>query len=555
MVARAVSSALGVEVDDPQVRPSGNEKFGDYQTTVAMALAKQVGRPPRDVAGAVVDALDAPDVVRAAEIAGPGFVNLHLTDAWLLDRVRRAAEDERAGIARQEPARKAVVDYSAPNVAKEMHVGHLRSTIIGDALARMLRFLGHEVVPQNHIGDWGTPFGMLLEQLAETPGADLTDLNAFYRDVRERFDGDDDFKERARRRVVSLQSGDAETRRLWDGLVAESEHHFAQVYELLGVGLTSADTMGESRYNHLLADTVEELKAKGIAREDQGACIVTPEGFTGRDGGPAVLIVQKSDGGFTYGATDLAAIRYRFCELGVDEALYVVGQPQTMHFAMIFRTARDAGWLTRERRATHVAFGSVLGEDGKMLRTRSGDPIKLIDLLREAVERATALVDGDDPAVARAVGIGSLKYADLVNDRERDYTFSWDRMLSLDGNTGVYLQYAVARIRSMIEKAGEDATPPAEPGPFTQPPERALALKLVAFPTALEKAVEQARPHVLARALYDLAQSFSAFYERCPVLRADDEPTRALRLLLSAATERTLAVGLDLLGIEAPQRL
>jgi len=271
------------------------------------------------------------------------------------------------------------------------------------------------------------------------------------------------------------------------------------------------------------------------------------------DGGPAVLIVQKSDGGFTYAATDFAAIRYRFCELDADEALYVVGQPQTMHFAMVFRTARDAGWLTGEHRAVHVAFGSVLGEDGKMLRTRSGDPIKLIDLLHEAVERAAALVEDADPEVARAVGIGSLKYADLVNDRERDYTFSWDRMLSLDGNTGVYLQYAVARIRSMLEKAGEGGE--SEPGPFTQPAERALALRLVAFPTALEKAVEQAKPHILARALYDLAQSFSAFYERCPVLRAEDEPTRALRLLLSAATERTLAAGLDLLGIEAPQRL
>jgi arginyl-tRNA synthetase len=351
-----------------------------------------------------------------------------------------------------------------------------------------------------------------------------------------------------------LQSGDAATRELWEHLVAESESHFEQVYALLDVDLSHGDVMGESAYNHLLAETVEELKAKGIAREDDGAWIVTPEGFTGRDGGPAVLIVQKTDGGYTYAATDLAAIRYRFGELGADCSLYVVGAPQSMHFAMIFQTAREAGWLTDDKHAEHVPFGSVLGEDGKMLRTRAGDPIKLIDLLEEAIERASKLVEGADRDVAAAVGIGSLKYADLVNDRERDYTFSWDRMLSLDGNTGVYLQYAVARIRSMLDKAGEiDET--VVPAAFAQPAERALALRIVGFPTALEKAVEASKPHILARALYDLAQAFSSFYEKCPVLRAPDEETKALRLILSRATERTLTAGLDLLGIQAPQRL
>ena len=556
VVARAVSSALGVEVGDPQVRPSGNEKFGDYQTTVAMSLAKEVGQPPRDIAQKVIDALTTNgSLIREAEIAGPGFVNFHLADQALVERVAMAAADDRAGVPRAETRRRVIVDYSSPNVAKEMHVGHLRSTIIGDALARMAEFLGHEVLRQNHIGDWGTPFGMLLEELAEHPDDDLSDLNEFYRQVRERFDSDAEFAERARKRVVALQSGDPETHKLWEGLVAESERHFEEVYSLLGVGLTHEHVMGESAYNRWLQETVDELRERGIAREDQGAWIVTPEGFTGREGQPAVMIVQKSDGGFTYAASDLAAIRHRLHDLEANDVFYVVGAPQSMHFAMLFQTAREAGWLTDEHRAVHVPFGSVLGEDNKMLRTRAGAPIKLIELLEEAVERASKLVEEADRDVARAVGIGSLKYADLVNDRERDYVFSWDRMLSLDGNTGVYLQYAVARIRSMLEKAGDvpDAPPP-DTG-LTHPAERALALRIVGFPTALAKAVESQRPHILARTLYDLAQAFSSFYEKCPVLKAEDEATRALRLVLSRATERTLVAGLAMLGIETPQRL
>ena len=554
LVARAVSSALGVEVGDPQVRPSGNEKFGDYQTTVAMALAKQVGRPPRDIAGDLVKLLDDTAVVRSAEIAGPGFVNFHLADRALLDRVAAAAADpDRAAIPQAAEQRRVIVDYSSPNVAKEMHVGHLRSTIIGDALARMERFLGHEVIPENHIGDWGTPFGMLLEQIDEQPDVDLSDLNRFYKLVRERFDSDEEFAERARRRVVLLQSGDARTRELWDRLVEESERHFAVVYDLLGVGLTHEHTVGESFYNQWLDETVEELVALKLAREDQGALIVSPDGFTGREGQPAVMIVRKSDGGYTYAASDLAAIRHRVRDQQADDMLYVVGAPQAMHFAMVFATAREAGWLTGAHRAVHVPFGSVLGEDGKMLRTRAGVEVKLVDLLEEAVQRAAKLVPDDTQDVARAVGIGSLKYADLVNDRDRDYTFAWDRMLSLDGNTGVYLQYAVARIRSMLAKAGD--APDVRPAAFTHPAERALALRIVAFPTALEKAVEQYKPHVLARALYDLAQAFSSFYEKCPVLRAEDDATKALRIELSRATENVLVVGLDMLGIETPQRL
>ena len=564
LVTRAARSALGVDVDDPLVRPSGNEKFGDYQTTLAMSLAKEVGRPPREIADAVVDALDGGEIVSSASVAGPGFVNFELRDAWLLDRVREAADDERLGIPAATATRRVVVDYSAPNVAKEMHVGHLRSTIIGDALVRMLRFAGHEAIPQNHVGDWGTPFGMLLEEMADRglggPDLEISDLNAFYQEARSRFDGDPGFAQRARERVVKLQTGDPETRRLWDELVAESERHFMTVYDLLGVCLGPEDMAGESRYDSMLEETIEELRHKGLLKLDQGAWVVSPPGFTGREGQPAVLIVQKSDGGYTYAATDLAAVRYRFTELGATDALYVVGAPQSMHFAMVFATAETAGWIGPGKHAEHVPFGSVLGEDGKMLRTRSGEPIRLVDLLREAIERAERLVrerSGDElPAdIARAVGVGSLKYADLVNDRERDYVFSWDRMLALDGNTGVYLQYAVARIRSMLERAGEDVPSewPADAA-FTHPAERALALRVAAFPTALEKALGATKPHVLARQLYDVATSFSGFYENCPVLKAEGD-TRELRLMLSVATERTLATGLSLLGIDAPRRL
>jgi arginyl-tRNA synthetase len=457
-----------------------------------------------------------------------------------------------------------VVDYSAPNVAKEMHVGHLRSTIIGDALNRFLRFAGHETIPQNHLGDWGTPFGMLIEHMldegwAETGEHSVSDLNAFYQAARTKFDADPAFAERSRARVVSLHGGDPATLALWGGLVEESERHFDNVYELLGVLLTRDDIAGESFYNAMLADTVRELKEKGLTVVDDGATCIFPPGFTGRTGEPMPLIVEKSDGAYTYDTTDLAAIRYRLRVLQADQLLYVVGAPQRLHFELVFAAARMAGWLTDAADVRHISFGSVLGEDNKMLRTRAGRPVTLAALLHEAVERAGAVLaergvpEGADPAaLARVIGIGAVKYADLSSDRERDYVFSFDRMLSLDGNTSVYLQYANARARSVLARA-----PDAPGGEFTlaEPAERELALKLLQFPTTVQDVLSDMKPHKLCTYLFDTAVAFSEFYDRCPVLRAEDPALRASRLGLCELTSRVITQGLDLLGIEAPPRL
>jgi arginyl-tRNA synthetase len=459
-----------------------------------------------------------------------------------------------------------VVDYSSPNVAKEMHVGHLRSTIIGDALVRTLDFAGHRALPQNHVGDWGTPFGMLIEQLAEdgwedAAGRGITDLNAFYKAVRARFDVDPGFAERSRERVVGLQGGDPATSGLWRGLVAESERHFAEVYRTLGVLLREDHIVGESFYNDRLAAVVAELEEKGLASVHDGAICVFMPGFTNREGAPLPLIVRKGDGGYTYATSDLAALRYRVDELGAQRILYVVGAPQRTHLEMVFAAARLAGWLPDGVSAEHVAFGSVLGEDRKILRTRAGDAVRLIDLLDDAVSHAagilTARTPDLDPAElerrARAVGIGAIKYADLSSGREKDYVFSLERMLALEGNTSVYLQYANARIRSLLAKAGE--LPDDAAVAIGEPEERALALRLLAFGAVIDAVAETLEPHRLCTYLYTTAVAFSAFYESCPILAAVDPPTRSSRLTLALSTSRILTLGLGLLGIDAPERL
>ena len=507
-------------------------------------------------------------------MAGPGFLNLRFTTAWLSARLDELAADPRLGIALAARPHRLVVDYSAPNVAKEMHVGHLRSTIIGDALVRILAFLGHDVVRQNHIGDWGTPFGMLIEHLldlGEAQAADelsVGDLTAFYQEARQKFDGgvfdtsdgEAGFADRARHRVVLLQAGDAETLRLWHLLVEESKRYFNLVYRRLGVLLTDDDLAGESFYNDLLGPTCDDLQARGIAVVSQGALCLFPPGFEGRDGGPMPLMVKKSDGGFGYDATDLAAVRYRTRDLGATRLVYVVGSPQAQHLALVFAGAALAGWLGDDREAVHVAFGSVLGTDGRMLKTRSGTSAKLIDLLDEAVERAAAIVAErselsaeEQAAVADAVGIGGVKYADLSNDRIKDYTFDYDRMLATDGNTGAYLQYAVARGHSILRKgAAEGAAPGAVA--IVEPAERALALALLRLDAAAAAAAADLAPHKLSGHLFDLAQAFTSFYDACPVLKAD-EPTRASRLSLCRLTAAALTLGLDLLGIHAPERM
>jgi arginyl-tRNA synthetase len=569
-IVKAVDAAFAVEITVPEavIRPALPERGADYQSNVAMPLAKRLSLSSRDVATRILEHFDAGDVLEPPQIGGPGFINLTLRGDWLERHALDLIQDDRLGAAEAERRSRVVIDYSSPNAAKEMHAGHLRSTIIGDALHRLLRFAGHEVIPQNHLGDWGTPFGMLIENLVEEGWSEraertIPDINTFYREARARFEADPDFAERARRRVVALQSGDPPTLALWADLVRESLRQLDDLYRLLGVLLRPEDICPESFYNPVLPEIVEELEAEGLAVPSGGALCVFPPGFTSRDGEPLPLIVRKRDGGYTYVTTDLAAIRHRTRDLGGEYLVYVVGAPQRLHFAMLFAAARMAGWLPENARAEHVSFGSVLGPDGRMLKTRSGESVKLLDLVEEAVDRAASIVaervelDEDErERVARAVGIGALKYADLSSDREKDYVFSWERMLAMDGNTAVYLQYANARIRSILRKAGSGPEHASQARVIlSAPAERALALKLAQFGAAVQMATEHLQPHRLCTYLYETATAFSAFYETCSVLNAESAELRASRLLLSELTSRTVTVGLGLLGIEAPERL
>jgi arginyl-tRNA synthetase len=481
--------------------------------------------------------------------------------------VAEIAVDDRLGSPLTDAPETVTVDYSAPNAAKEMHVGHLRSTIIGDAVVRILHWRGHTVIRQNHIGEWGTPFGMLIEHLidiGETEAAQelaVGDLNRFYQAARKKFDADDAFKDRARGRVVLLQSGDPDTLRLWEILVTESKAYFLTVYDRLGVLLNEQDFFGESFYNDQLQSVVDELDRLGLLRLSDGALCVFPAGFKNRRGEPLPLIVQKTDGGFGYAATDLATIRRRLRVLGATRLLYVVGLPQRQHLEMIFETAREAGWLVPPARAEHVGHGSILGEDGKILRTRAGASVKLVDLLDEAIARATAIVAEKNSAldeqararVAQAVGIGAVKYADLSTQRSKDYVFDYDRMLSFDGNTAPYLQYAHARICSIFRRSGLEP-PDAKHVIVTEPAERALAIELLAFAGVVTEVAGDLECHRLAQYLYGLASAFTDFYERCPVLRAEGE-VRTSRLVLCDLTARTLKLGLGLLGIAAPDQM
>ncbi len=561
----ALGAAFGAEYDsvDPSIRAS---QHADYQANAALGLKARLGKAPRQIAEALVATLVAPELIERADIAGPGFINVTLRTEYLARELRAVAEDPRLGLPLATPADTVVIDYSSPNVAKEMHVGHLRSTILGDALARVLEALGHRVIRQNHLGDWGTPFGMLIEHLLDA-GDDAADrsmgeLKDFYQAARQKFDEDPAFADRARRRVVLLQGGDAPTLELWKRLVGVTLTHASELYATLGVTLRDEHLAGESFYNSLLADVVAELRAKNLAVESEGALCVFPPGFTGRDGAPVPLIVQKQDGGYGYATTDLAAIRYRLATLHATRVLVVVGAEQHQHFAMVFETAKMAGWLAPPARAEHVAFGPVLGTDGKMFKTRAGQSVRLVDLLSEAVERARAVVAEKNPeldpatrqAVARAIGIGAVKYADLSSDRVKGYVFDYDRMLAFEGNTAPYLQYAHARIRSIFRK-GSESVPEPSAIRIAAPAERALALTVLRFPTAVASVAEVLEPHKLCTYLYDLATSFSAFYEACPVLKAATDEERRSRLALADLTARVLARGLDVLGIAAPERM
>jgi arginyl-tRNA synthetase len=555
---------------DPVLRPSTRPGI-DFQANGAMAIAKRLGEAPAAVAQAAVDFSDLEGICAKVEVAPQGFVNLTLDDGWIAGLVAEQAGDLRLGVARAEAPMRTVVDYSHPNVAKEMHAGHLRTTVIGDALCRFLEFLGHPVIRENHIGDWGTPFGMLIEHLVdlgeEAAAHELSvgDLDAFYRQARAAFDASEDFQQRSRARVVLLQSGDPQTMRLWRILVNESLTYFEEVYAKLGVTLTRDDVVGESFYNDLLPVVVRELEEAGLLVESDGALCAFPAGFTNRDGDPLPLIVQKSDGGFGYAATDLAALRDRFGRLHADLALYVVGAPQAQHLAMCFAVAEAAGWVPAPGRARHVPFGSVLGPDRRPLRTRAGETIKLIDLLDEAVARAAAVVaergdldPGERQEVARMVGIGAVKYADLSTDRVKDYVFDWERMLSFDGNTAPYLQYARVRCLSIFRRGGLDVGPylsAAVPVVLADTAERRLAVGLLGFSDAVHSVIETWSPHKLCGYLFDLAGLYTDFFETCPVLKAADAVTRDSRLVLCALTAAVLGSGLGLLGIEAPDRM
>jgi arginyl-tRNA synthetase len=563
---QALGKAFGDEYAeaDPVIRAS---QFADFQANAALALAKRLGEPPRAVAQRIVDALDVDGVAGEPEISGPGFVNIRLDDAWIAAEATRLRRDHRLGVPMQE-SQTVPVDYSAPNVAKEMHVGHLRTTVVGDALVRTLEHLGHHVIRQNHVGDWGTPFGMLIEHLLavgeDSPEARLlvTDPNTFYAAAREEFDGDAEFATRARSRVVQLQAGDRDTLRLWDELVDLSKQYFNRIYSTLGVTLRDADLAGESTYNAELAEICDELERRGLATMSDGALCVFLDGYTGREGKPVPLIIRKSDGGYGYATTDLATIRHRVRDLHADRILYVIGAPQALHLNMVWDTARLAGWLPDDVEVVHVQIGNVLGADRKILRTRAGNPLKLMALLEEAITHARTVVDEARPdldpgvraAIAPQVGIGAVKYADLSVAHDSEYVFDLDRMVSLTGNTGPYLQYAAARIRSIFRTAGLEPDTADTPITLTEPTERALALALLDFGDVVVQVGNLLEPHRLCGYLFDLAQQFSAFYEQCPVLKAD-EPARGSRLALCAVTLAVLDQGLDLLGIARPQQM
>jgi arginyl-tRNA synthetase len=529
-LATAFEAVAGEPVD-PAVRSS---QHADFQSGAALALARRLGRSPREIASEVVAAADLAGLAEV-EISGPGFLNLTVADD-VLARLLTEPDTPPPVV-----AERVVIDYSSPNVAKELHVGHLRSTVIGDALARLFTWAGHDVIRVNHLGDWGTQFGLLIEHMSDLGGGDeagglsLSDLTDFYRQARAKFDGDPGFRTRARLRVVALQGGDEATRAMWRVLVDRSQAHFVADYARLGITLGLDDFAGESSYQDQLASVVDELTSLGLLVESEGALCAFPAGFTGRDGEPLPVIVRKSDGGFGYAATDLAALRHRVRDLKADRLFYVVGAPQRTHFEMVFAVAREAGWLPEGVTAEHISFGSILGPDGKMLKTRSGETIKLVDLLDEADARATT----------PAIGIGAIKYADLSSDRRGDYVFDWDRMLAAAGNTGPYLQYATARIRSLLRKAG------TAPGAITigDPAERRLALTLLGFEPAVAAAIEFREPHRLAVHLHEVAAAFSGVYAGAPI------KTSSSRLALACRTGETLQLGLDLLGIPIPEEM
>ncbi|HCH51379.1 MAG TPA: arginine--tRNA ligase [Proteus sp.] len=560
--------AAGAPADsEPLVRQSAKVQFGDYQANGVMGAAKKMGIPPRQLAEKILEQLDLTGIANKVEIAGPGFINIFLSPDWIAQQAENALADEHLNITKVKPET-IVIDYSSPNVAKQMHVGHLRSTIIGDASARTLSYLGHNIIRANHLGDWGTQFGMLiafLEKKQNENAADmaLADLEEFYREAKKCYDEDEVFAERARSYVVKLQSGDEYCRAMWRKLVDITMQQNQETYQRLNVTLTEDDIMGESLYNPMLPGIVADLKAKGLAVESEGATVVFLDEFKNKDGEPMGVIVQKKDGGYLYTTTDIACAKYRHEVLHADRSLYYIDSRQHQHLMQAWTIVRKAGYIPDSMSLEHHMFGMMLGKDGRPFKTRSGGTVRLTDLLDEAYERAQVLIreknpDMDDEElnnVARVVGIGAVKYADLSKNRTTDYIFDWDLMLSFEGNTAPYMQYAYTRVASIFKRADIDESTLTQPINLIEQHEKQLAIRLVQFEETIMQVAREGTPHVMCAYLYDLAQAFSGFYENCPILSAEDENVRQSRLKLARLTARTLKQGLDTLGIETVDRM
>lgn len=566
-ISMAMSAAGAPADSEPLVRQSAKVQFGDYQANGVMGAAKKMGIPPRQLAEKILEHLDITDIADKVEIAGPGFINIFLSPVWVAQQAEFALADEHLNITKVTPET-IVIDYSSPNVAKQMHVGHLRSTIIGDASARTLSFLGHNVIRANHLGDWGTQFGMLiayLEKKQNENAADmaLADLEEFYREAKKCYDEDEVFAERARNYVVRLQGGDEYCRTMWRKLVDITMQQNQLTYQRLNVTLTEDDIMGESLYNPMLPGIVADLKAKGLAVESEGATVVFLDEYKNKEGEPMGVIIQKKDGGYLYTTTDIACAKYRHEQLHANRVLYYIDSRQHQHLMRAWTIVRKAGYIPDSMSLEHHMFGMMLGKDGRPFKTRSGGTVRLTDLLDEAHERALTLIREKNPDmdeeelnnIARVVGIGAVKYADLSKNRTTDYIFDWDLMLSFEGNTAPYMQYAYTRVASIFKRAEIDESALTQPISLTQPHEKQLALRLVQFDETITQVAREGTPHVMCAYLYDLAQSFSGFYENCPILSAEDDNVRQSRLKLARLTARTLKQGLETLGIETVDRM
>ncbi|TKI08254.1 arginine--tRNA ligase [Martelella alba] len=566
-VSQALSAAGAPAGSEAQLRQSAKAQFGDYQANGVMPLAKQLGMPPRQLAEKAAALLDLDGIADKIEIAGPGFINIFLDRRWLAAQAEAALASPRLNVAAVQP-QTLVVDYSAPNVAKEMHVGNLRSTIIGDAAVRTLEFLGHNVIRANHVGDWGTQFGMLIAYLEKLQTDDAQDmrlasLEEFYRAAKKHYDEDPVFAERARGYVVKLQKGDEECRRMWRKLVDITMAQNQKLYDRLNVTLTPKDVMGESLYNDMLPVIVADLKARGLAVESEGATVVYLDEFRTKEGEPMGVIIQKKDGGYLYTTTDIACAKYRYETLKADRVLYYIDSRQHQHLMQAWTIVRKAGYVPESVSLEHHMFGMMLGKDGKPFKTRAGGTIKLADLLDEALERARRLIAAKNPDMpaqelenlARVVGIGAVKYADLSKNRATDYIFDWDYMLAFEGNTAPYMQYAYTRVASVFKRSGLEEDHLVLPIVLEDEQETRLATRLLQFEEAVTTVARDGTPHVLCAYLYDLAGLFSVFYEHCPILSADSDAIRQSRLKLARLTARTLKQGLDLLGIETVERM